>query len=110
MKLIAGKTMGIIGLGGIGSNAARLAKGVGMRVIATRRSATKRESDVDGVDEMFPARELPALMAESDFIVVCAMLTPETEGLVSRTAFEAVKPGAYLVNVARGGSSMRMRL
>ena len=102
MKLIAGKTMGIIGLGGIGSHVARLAKGLGMRVIATRRSAIKREINVDGVDEMFPVSELPALMAESDFIVVCAMLTPETEGLVSRAAFEALKPGAYFINVARG--------
>ena len=41
-------------------------------------------------------------MAESDFIAVCAMLTPETEGLVNRAAFEAVKPGAYFINVARG--------
>jgi phosphoglycerate dehydrogenase-like enzyme len=102
MKLIAGKTMGIIGLGGIGGNVARLAKGLGMRVIATRRSATERQTNVDGVDELFPPQDLPALMAESDFIAVCAMLTPETQGMVNREAFEAVKPGAYFLNVARG--------
>jgi phosphoglycerate dehydrogenase-like enzyme len=102
MMLISGKTMGIVGLGGIGGNLAQLARGAGMRVVATRRSATDRQMDVDGVDELFPPSELPAMMAECDFVAICAMLTPETEGIVGKEAFEAVKPGAYFLNVARG--------
>jgi len=91
MSVLRGKTMGIIGLGGIG-----------MRVIATRHSAKERQADVDGVDLLLPPSETHAMLAESDFIAVCAMWTPETERLLDRAAFEAVKPGAYLLNVARG--------
>lgn len=102
MKLISGRTLAVIGLGGIGSNVARLAKACGMRVIATRRSAVQRATDVDGIDEIFPPSQLPDLMALADFIAVCAMWTPETEGMLGPEALAAVKPGAYLINVARG--------
>jgi phosphoglycerate dehydrogenase-like enzyme len=102
MKLIAGRTMAIIGLGGIGTNLARLARACGMRVIATRRSARQRQKDVDGVDELFPPSGLPAMLSEADFVAVCVMLTPETEGMVDRAALATVKPGAHLINIARG--------
>jgi phosphoglycerate dehydrogenase-like enzyme len=102
MTLIAGKTMGIVGLGGIGSHVARLSRGLGMRVVATRRSAATRQRDVDGVDELFPAAEQNAMLAEADFVAVCAMWTPETEGMVDRDAFAAMRPGAVLINIARG--------
>ena len=102
VRLIHGKTLAIVGLGGIGSEVARLAKGVGMRVIATRRSATSRQRSVDGVDELFPAGELHAMLAEADFVAVCAMWTDETERMLNADAFVAMKPGAYLMNIARG--------
>jgi phosphoglycerate dehydrogenase-like enzyme len=102
MKLIAGKTMGIIGLGGIGADLARLAKGWDMRVIATRRSAERREENVDGVDVLYPAADLHAMLGEADFVAVCPMLTKETEHMVNAAAFAAMKPGAILLNVARG--------
>src|SRR4029453_17591100 len=82
MKLIAGKTMAIIGLGGIGGNVARLARAVGMRVIATRRSAGQRQRDMDGVDELYPPTELHAMLGAADFVAVCAMWTPETERML----------------------------
>jgi phosphoglycerate dehydrogenase-like enzyme len=102
MPLLAGKTIGIVGLGGIGGQLARLAHGLGMRVLATRRSAQTRERDVDGVDELFPSAELPAMLAECDFVAVCVMWTPETERMLNTAAFDAMKPGVILVNVARG--------
>lgn len=100
--LIRGKTLGIVGLGGIGSHLAGLAKGVGMRVVATRRSAEKRTEGVDGVDVLYPAAELHDMLAEADFVVVAAMWTPETEGLMDADAFAAMKPGAFIINIARG--------
>jgi len=99
---LAGKTMGIVGLGGIGSQIARLSRGIGMRVIATRRSAAQRQSDVDGVDELFPPRELHAMLAQSDYVAVCAMLTRETERLLDEKAFAAMKEGSVVINIARG--------
>jgi phosphoglycerate dehydrogenase-like enzyme len=102
MKLVTGKTMGIIGLGGIGAHVARIARGCGMRVVATRRSATERQPDTDGVDVLYPPSELHEMLAESDYIAICVMWTPETERMLDEAAFAALKPGAYLLNIARG--------
>ena len=102
LRLVSGKTLGIVGLGGIGSHLARIARGCGMRVVANRRSAGERREGVEGVDVLYPASGLHALLAESDFVAVSAMWTPETEGMFDRAAFRAMKPGAYLINVARG--------
>ena len=102
MSVLNGKTMGIIGLGGIGRELARLARGAGMRVIATRHSAKQRQTDVDGVDLLLPPSETHALLAESDFVAPCAMWTPETEQMLDTAAFEATKTGAYFLNIARG--------
>ena len=99
---LAGKTMGIVGLGGIGSHVAALARGLGMRVLATRRSVMQRMRDVDGVDELLPAAALHQMLPRCDFVTLCVMLTGETTGLLDRAAFAAMKPGAVLVNVARG--------
>ncbi|MGE3302907.1 MAG: NAD(P)-dependent oxidoreductase [Hyphomonadaceae bacterium] len=102
MKAVGGKTLGVVGLGGIGGEAARLARGNGMRVVATRRSALARQENVDGVDVLYPAADLHAMLAESDFVAVCTMWTPETEGMIDKAAFAAMKDGAYLINIARG--------
>jgi phosphoglycerate dehydrogenase-like enzyme len=102
MIVLNGKTMGVVGLGGIGGEVARMAHGVGMRVVATRHSAKERQTDVDGVDVMFPPSELHDMLAECDFVAVCAMWTPETERMLNKAAFDAVKPGAFFLNVARG--------
>ncbi|MCZ6889805.1 MAG: NAD(P)-dependent oxidoreductase [Gammaproteobacteria bacterium] len=99
---LAGKTMGIVGLGGIGGHVARLAKGFGMTILATRRSATERTRDIDGVDEVLPASELHDMLSRSDFVAICVMLTSETTGLLDSAAFAAMKPGALVINVARG--------
>lgn len=96
------KTMAIIGLGGIGANVAKMARGLGMRVIATRRSATSFQKDVDGVDELYPVSQTYDVLGQADFVAVCAMWTAETEGMFDSAAFAATKPGAYFINVARG--------
>ena len=102
LKLLAGKTMGIIGLGGIGLEIARLARALGMRVVASRRSAVSRQSNVDGVDVLYPSGQLPAMLAQADYVAISAPLTPETEGLIGNDAFASMKDGAYLLNIARG--------
>jgi phosphoglycerate dehydrogenase-like enzyme len=95
-------TMGIVGLGGIGREVARQAKAQGMRVLATRRSVSAPGYDTDGVDRLLPAPQLHQMAAESDFLAVCAQLTPETAGMIDAGVFASLKPGAVLINVARG--------
>jgi phosphoglycerate dehydrogenase-like enzyme len=102
MTSLAGATLGVVGLGGIGREVARLARAVGMRVIGTRRSAIEARSGVDGVDLVLPASDLLELAAQSDYVVVCSQLTEETRGLIDGSVFDAIKPGAVLINIARG--------
>ena len=96
---LSGKTLLIVGLGRIGSHLAALARAFGMRVIATKRNASKEAGAADAV---FPQDRLSALIAEADFVVLTCPLTPETEGLINARAFAQMKPSAYLINVARG--------
>ncbi|MCW2542358.1 MAG: hypothetical protein JWN95_4083 [Frankiales bacterium] len=102
MVTLHGATMGVIGLGGIGQEVARLSRAAGMRVIGTRRSVTERLADVDGADVLLPADRLLEVAAEADFLAICSQLTPETRGMVSHEVFAAMKPSAVLINVARG--------
>jgi len=99
MQSIAGKTMLVVGLGGIGTEVARRAAALDMRVIGTRRSS--REGP-DFVDYVGLSNELLEMVAEADFIVDTLPLTPETTGLLDREFFSAAKRGAYFINVGRG--------
>ena len=94
---IAGKTLGVVGLGNIGRNAAQRGVGLGMKVI--------------GYDP-FPPKELPAgvkvvsldeLVTKSDFVTLHVPLTVDTKNLFGADAFAKMKKGAYLINCARGG-------
>jgi len=102
LRTLAGSTMGIVGLGGIGGEVARLARAVGMRVVATRRSALSPQQDVDGVDLLLPSDRIAELAAQSDVVAVCAQLTAQTRGLIDADVLAAMKPHAIVVNVARG--------
>jgi glyoxylate/hydroxypyruvate reductase len=97
-SLITGKTLGIIGLGRIGSEVARLAKLMGMRVMST----TKVEDNTSGVDKVYPPEELCSMLPECDYVVVTAPLTAETKGLIGERELKSMKPKAYLINVSRG--------
>lgn len=99
MQSIAGKTMLVVGLGGIGTEVARRAAALDMRVIGTRRSS---RDGPDFVDYVGLSNELLDLAAEADFVVVTLPLTAETTGLLDVTFFDATKTGAYLINVGRG--------
>jgi phosphoglycerate dehydrogenase-like enzyme len=102
IQLIRGKTLGVVGAGGIGGEIARLAKALGMRVLATRRSTTSRQANVDGIDLLYPSSELHAMLNECDFVAVSAPLTADTERMFNAEAFAAMKDGAFFSNVARG--------
>lgn len=102
LRLLAGKTMGVVGLGGIGLEIARLAKALGMRVVATRRSAERRAEGVGDVDVLLPPSGVGELLAESDYVALAPVLTEETEGMMDAPAFASMKDGAALLNVGRG--------
>lgn len=96
---LEGRTLLVVGLGGIGSEVARRAHGFGMRVIATRRSDAPAPEFVARVGK---PDELAELLGEADVVVIAVPLTPETDGLFGPEAFAAMRPGSILVNVARG--------
>jgi phosphoglycerate dehydrogenase-like enzyme len=93
-----GKTLGIIGLGHVGAEVARLGQAFGMRVVATRRNPEKAAH----VDTLLGPDGLPQLLAESDFVVMCAALTPETRQMIGERELRQMKKTAYFVNIARG--------
>ncbi len=101
MVELHGKTLLVAGLGGIGTEVARIGKGLGMRVVATRNSG---RSGPPFVDYVGLSDELPKLAAEADVVVDCLPLTSATAGVFDQQLFDAMKPGAYFVNIGRGGT------
>lgn len=101
-SLLAGRTLGIVGLGHIGRETARLAKAFNMEVIATRRSA-RQGGKARNVDALLPQSGLKKLLSLSDYVVLSTPLTPETRNLIGADELAAMKPSAFLVNISRGG-------
>ena len=100
---ISGKTMLILGLGGIGTETARRGSALGMRIIATRNSSREGPEFVDRVglpDEMYE------LAGEADVVVNALPLTEKTNGLIDSKFFDALKPGAHYINVGRGPTTV----
>jgi D-2-hydroxyacid dehydrogenase (NADP+) len=100
--VLRSKTVGIVGLGSIGREIARLSKAFGMRVIATRRSV-RQATRARYVDKLLPSKQLQQLLAESDYVVLALPLTPETRGIIGEKELRTMKSTAYLINIARGG-------
>jgi phosphoglycerate dehydrogenase-like enzyme len=96
-----GKTVGIVGMGHIGAEVARLAKAFGCHVVATRRSITSPSRD-DVADELLPPEALRELLSKSDFVVLAVPLTVETRQLIGERELRAMKRTAVLINIARG--------
>ena len=95
---LAGKTLGLIGIGGIGGAVARRALPFGMEVVALRRHDAPPP-----LPEIRVVRSLEELLPVSDHLVVAAPLTPRSHHLLDAEAFALVRPGVHLVNIARGG-------
>ena len=96
---VAGKTLGIVGLGTVGLELARKAHALGMRVLATKRTPGAKPAFVD---ELGAPGFLPALMAESDFIVLLLASVPSTFNIIGEAELRAMKPSAYFINLTGG--------
>ena len=98
---LTGKTVLVVGLGGIGLEVAKRAHALGMKVVATRNSSRDKP---DFVSYVGLSNELPTLIAQADVIVSALPLTPETTNLFDAKMFARMKKSAYFINVGRGGS------
>ena len=97
LKELSGKTMGVVGVGRIGRTTARIAKAFGMRVLAFDEYAPPA-----GADSPYEMVGFEQLLEQSDVVALHCPLTPETRGLMNKTSIEKMKPGAILINAARG--------
>ena len=96
---LADQSLGIVGCGAIGSEVARRARAFGLSV----RGVDPQPRALPGViDEVWPLTALPRLLAESDYVVIAAPHTPQTEKLFRRPLFEQMRRSAYLINIGRG--------
>jgi D-2-hydroxyacid dehydrogenase (NADP+) len=96
---LGGKTLLIVGLGAIGSRLAKLAQAFDMQVIGIKRDPATGGS---AVDEVHTTDRLLDLLPRADYVALTCPLTPATTGLIDATALAAMKPSAYLINMARG--------
>jgi phosphoglycerate dehydrogenase-like enzyme len=95
---LTGKTLGILGLGAIGRDVARIAAALGLRVIGTRR----RPEPVPDVADVVSAERTPEVLAQSDFVLLLLPATPETDNFIDAERLGMMKPGAWLLNFGRG--------
>jgi phosphoglycerate dehydrogenase-like enzyme len=98
---VRGKVLGVVGYGGIGREAARLAHAVGMKVLALRKR-TALTTDDPLIDRVYAPDRLPEMLALSDYVVVATPLTPETKGMVGEAELKVMKNSAVIINVGRG--------
>jgi len=97
--LLSGRTLGLIGVGTIGSEIASRARAFGMRVVALRRR--HGHSDVPAVDKVFGADQLDVFLKQTNVLVIAAPLTPQTLGLIGAQQMALLPKGAVIVNVGR---------
>lgn len=93
-----GKTLGILGLGAIGGEVARIAAALGMRVIGTKR----RPQSMAHVAEVLPPERTDEVLAQSDFVLLLLPATPETDNFIDAKRLARMKPSAWLLNFGRG--------
>ncbi|HYF62868.1 MAG TPA: D-2-hydroxyacid dehydrogenase [Herpetosiphonaceae bacterium] len=98
---LPGKTMLVIGVGAIGARTAELASALGMRVEGLRRHP---ERPLPGVAAMYGPDQLRERLAYADVVVLTVPLSAETRGMIGPAELDALKPGAYLINIGRGGT------
>jgi glyoxylate/hydroxypyruvate reductase A len=99
-RSISGKTIGIVGIGHLGSATARYASALGMKVVGFGRSAAPSGVE-DWFDSVIPVADIDPVLGDLDAIVICLPLTDQTRGLIGRDRIARLKQGAILVNVGR---------
>ena len=95
---LTGKTMGLVGLGNIGARVATMAKGFSMEVLCYTKHPSQEREQKFGVKFV----SLDDLIKQSDFVVICAALNPETLGMIGKEQIDLMKENAFLINIARG--------
>jgi phosphoglycerate dehydrogenase-like enzyme len=100
--VLRGKIFGIVGLGRTGSAVVQMARAFGMRVWAVKRVVSEGLRKAMGLEWLETHNHLPELLRECDFVSLHVPLTKETEGLIGPAEIALMKPGAFLINVARG--------
>jgi phosphoglycerate dehydrogenase-like enzyme len=96
---VAGATVAVVGMGGIGREFTRLAKALGMRALAVREDPSK---GAGGADAVFSSAQIEEVLPQADYVLLCTPVTPATTGIINAERLKKMKPDAYLMNVARG--------
>jgi phosphoglycerate dehydrogenase-like enzyme len=97
---IAGATLGLVGFGSIGSNVAKVAHAMGMRVVVVREHPAKQRAEF--VDDELPSGRLDEMLSQADYVVMSPPLTPATRGMIGPEQLAQMKSSSYLINVGRG--------
>ncbi len=102
-RALSGKTVGLVGLGGIGQALIKRLKAFDVHLIAIKRSSPEKAMKAHGLEWVGAPGDLPELLSRSDYVMLCLPVTSETRHLMNRETFAHMKPGAFLINLARGG-------
>jgi phosphoglycerate dehydrogenase-like enzyme len=100
--VLRGKVFGLVGLGRTGGAVVAMARGFGMRVRAVKRTVSEGMGEALGLEWLKTPGHLPDLLRESDFVSLHVPLNQETKGMIGAAEIAMMKPGAFLINVARG--------
>jgi phosphoglycerate dehydrogenase-like enzyme len=99
IDLIRGRVVGIVGYGDIGRESARLARALGMKVVAVRRKVSQPDGEVERV---YTPGQLREMLALCDYVLVTTPLTPETRGMIGEAELSSMKKSAVIINLGRG--------
>jgi len=102
-RALSGKTVGLVGLGGIGRSLARRLRSFDVRLIGIKRHEPRKAQEELGLEWAGTPADMETLLKRSDYVVLCLPLTAESRHLMGRQAFLAMKRDAYLINLSRGG-------
>jgi phosphoglycerate dehydrogenase-like enzyme len=102
-RALKGRTIGLIGLGGIGVALVKRLKVFDVHLIGIKRSNPKNAMEKLGIDWVGGIEDLKELLSRSDFVILCLPLTSESRNLIDHNAFSLMKKGAFLINLSRGG-------
>jgi len=102
-RMLAGCTVCLYGLGAIARGLARRLRPFEVRLVGVTRDPSAAKVAEFGLEACYSTQERDACFAQTDVLILCSRLAPETQGVINATALRALRPGAYLVNAARGG-------
>ncbi len=102
-RALRGRTVGLVGLGGIGRALIRRLKAFDVRLVGIKRSGRREARESLGLEWVGGPGDLDALLERSDFVMLCLPVTAESTGLIDGKALSRMKPGAFLINLSRGG-------